>query len=219
MLTQDTLQFLRDLSKNNNREWFHTNKKRYEKELKNPWKQFIQEVIDHLAIEDPSIQIPSKDAVFRIARDTRFSKDKTPYKTNVGALISAEGRRAKEKPGMYIHLEPGMLMLGGGAYFMEKETLYKLRKKIVEEPDRFVEIISNPTFVRHYETVKGAKNKRLPKEFAEAAVAQPLLFNKQFYYMSEHPGTTILQEDIINIILEHYRAGKPLSDFVREAMD
>ena len=118
MLTTASFDYLKDLSKNNNREWFHANKKAYEKDLKKPFQNLVQQLIDTFQRHDPDIQIQPKEAIFRINRDIRFSKDKTPYKTHVSAIISPKGRKGKEYPGFYFHFEAGRLMMGGGAYFL-----------------------------------------------------------------------------------------------------
>lgn len=219
MLTQQSLDFLKDLSKNNNRDWFHDNKKRYEKELKKPFENTIGAIIQEVQKVDPNIVVTPKQAIFRIYRDTRFSKDKSPYKTHVSAILAPGGTKQKEHPGMYIHVEPGMLMLGGGAYFLETQSLYQLRQFITLNIKRFENIISNPGFVEKYETLKGEKNKRLPKEFMEAAETQPLLYNKQFYYMAELDPKNVLRKDFVPFVMEHYHAAKPFNDFLIEALN
>lgn len=215
---QSILDYLRDLQKNNNRDWYHSHKKRYEKECKQPFRDFIGELILGLQADDPQIQIEPKDAVFRIARDTRFSRDKTPYKTHVGALISKYGRRGKEHPGFYFHLEPGRLMLGGGAYFVERSSLDHIWHKIQLEHDRFRSIIEDKNFVEKFEEVKGDRYKRIPKEYRDFAEQEPLIANKQYFFMTEMPSETALQDDFLDFTLDYFRAGKPLNDFLAEAI-
>ncbi len=219
MLTQAALNFLKDLTKNNNREWFQDNKKRYEKDLQKPFENLIGNIIHEIQKIDPTVIVTPKQAIFRIYRDTRFSKDKSPYKTHVGAIISPGGTKAKEYPGMYIHVEPGMLMLGGGAYFLENQSLYQLRQFITLNVKRFENIISDPDFVIKYGELKGEKNKRLPVEFSEIAEKQPLLYNKQFYYMAELDPQNVLRKDCVSLVMEYYHAAKPLHDFLVEALN
>jgi uncharacterized protein (TIGR02453 family) len=220
MLTQESFDFLRDLSRNNNRDWFHTNKKRYEQHLKEPFKAFVQALIDTFQKHDPSIQIAPKDAIFRINRDIRFSKDKSPYKTQcLGHHLPREGRKGKEYPGFYLHVEYGRLMMGGGAYFVEKETLYQIRQSIAHQSgSRFQSIYTAPAFVEKYETIQGDQHKRLPKEFKDLAEKEPLIANKQFYMMAELDPAHILADDVLDFVESYYLAGKPLSDFLAEAM-
>jgi uncharacterized protein (TIGR02453 family) len=216
---ENLLPFLRDLRQNNNREWYHANKKRYEKECKEPFKAFVGDLIDRLQELDPEIQIQPKDAIFRIARDTRFSKDKTPYKTHVGALVSKYGRKGKEYPGYYFHLEPGRLMLGGGAYFVERSSLDHIWNKIRLEHKRFRSIIEAPAFVQHFEQVKGEQYKRIPKEFRDFAEQEPLIANKQYFYMAELPDDKASQGNFMDFVVNYYAVGKPLNDFVAEALE
>lgn len=214
MLTQKSLDFLKDLAKNNNRDWFHANKARYEADLKKPFEHFIGQIIQEVKKVDPRIIIDPKKAIFRINRDTRFSKDKSPYKTNVGAYIAP----SKDLPGYYIHLDQGTFMLAGGAYSLEKEPLYQIRQHIARYPQQFQDIIQQADFLAKFETIQGEKNKKLPVEFQEAAKAQPLLFNKQFYAGAELDPKTILQDDFQNIVMEHYFVIKPLNDFLIAAL-
>ncbi len=218
MIQQESIDFLRELAQNNNRDWFHRNKKRYEKELKNPWKAFIQKLIVAFQAYEPAIQIQPKDAIFRIARDVRFSKDKTPYQTHVSALISPGGRKAKEHPGFYIQLSTGVLALGGGAYFLESSTLQQVRERIAREPAYFRGLIEAENFVRHYEQIRGDQHKRIPKEFKEVHEQLPVIANKQYYYMAELPPEEILRDDIVDFVTSYYLAGKPLNDFLAEAI-
>lgn len=215
---ESILHFLRDLRKNNNRDWFHTHKKRYEKECKEPFRAFVQALIDEVKKVDPTVQIAPKDAIFRIARDIRFSKDKTPYKTNVSAFISAQGRKGKSLPGWYFHLEPGRLMIGGGSYSIERAMLDHVWNKIALEHQRFRSIIEDQIFVNHFEQVRGDKYKRVSKELKSFAATEPLVANKQYFYMAEMPGDTIAREDITHYTMQFFKAGKPLNDFLAEAM-
>ncbi len=213
MLTQKSLDFLKDLAKNNNRDWFQTNKTRYEVDLKKPFEDFVGQIIQEIRKVDERVTVEPKKAIFRIHRDTRFSKDKTPYKNNVGAIISPKG---KDEPGLYIHIEHGMLMLSGGAYFLEKEQLYKVRQQIMMHSEQFHDIINKVAFKEKFGTIQGEKNKKLPVEFQEAAVQQPLLYNKQFYAMAELDPKEVLREDAVGFVLEYYKAIKPLNDFLLE---
>jgi uncharacterized protein (TIGR02453 family) len=218
MLTKKSLDFLKELSKNNNREWFHANKKRYEADLKLPFEEFISDLIEAYKTIDPEIKIAPKEAVFRIYRDTRFSKDKTPYKTHVGALISRYGRKGKDYPGHYIHIESGRLMLGGGAYFLERGALQTVREHIARHSEAFTKIINKPEFKDKFETVQGDKHKRIPKEFKELHETLPLIANKQFYYMAELPPKKVLGEGGVAYAMEYFKAGEELNKFMREAM-
>lgn len=220
MITEKALEFLKDLAKNNNRDWFQANKARYEADLKKPFEHFISKIILEIQKVDDRVVLEPKKAIFRINRDTRFSKDKSPYKTNVGAYISPKGVQSKELPGFYIHLEQGTFMLGGGAYFLEKEPLYRVRQHIMLNPERFISILNDPAFVEKYESLaKGEQNKKLPIEFQEAATNQPFLLYKQFYAGAELDPTLVMKDNILDIVMEHYHAIKPLNDFLIEVLN
>ncbi|MEL6866859.1 MAG: DUF2461 domain-containing protein [Bacteroidota bacterium] len=218
MLSPELMQFLKDLSKNNNREWFHANKKRYEREAKKPFAALLQSITESLNDHGHEIEIAPKDMVFRINRDIRFSKDKSPYKTHLSAIISKRGRKNKDYPGYYLHIDKGSVMMGGGAYFLEKAPLYQVRQAIAQGLSDFEQIITNKNFIAHYGTIQGDANKRLPKEFVEVAKVQPLIANKQFYFMSEHDPTIALKEDFVATITRHFLAGKPVNDWLRTAI-
>ncbi len=212
--THEFLSFFQELSLNNHRDWFHSNKSRYEKHVKKPFYTFVADLIDCIHEDDSRITLEPKHAIFRINRDIRFSKDKTPYKTNVSAVISPQGRKDFTYPGFYVDFSHEQLYLGGGAYSVDKEQLEKLRFTIAAQPQRFQQLLEEKGFKEKYGEIKGEKNKRLPKELKEAADQQPLLFNKQFYYMATLESQLVLQENLMDLVLDYYYAAKPLRDFL-----
>lgn len=219
MLTTDFLQFLYDLSQNNNRDWFEKNKKRYEASVKKPIEATVAAVIERIRKFEPDYgKVTPKDCIFRIHRDTRFSPDKTPYKNHVGAILTSQGRKNMEQPGYYLHIEFGNLMLGGGAYFLDKEPLRKVRTAIMQDPAAFRALISEKNFSEKYGEIKGEKNKVLPPEFKEAAKSEPLLANKQFYFMAELDPEIALRSDFPDFVAEYFKAGKPLNDYLRNVI-
>ncbi|MBR9923030.1 MAG: DUF2461 domain-containing protein [Bacteroidetes bacterium] len=219
MLTQSTLDFLLDLSQNNNRDWFKANKKRYESEVKDASVAFTQQLIQAIQEFDPEIRVEPKEVLFRIYRDTRFSKDKTPYKTHVGGLISKYGRKGKEYPGYYFHVEGGRLMLGGGGYFLDKDNLLKVRRTIAADPESFLAVTHDPEFEGAFGEVKGEEHKRIPAEFKEVHKEIPLIAKKQFYYMGEFPPANALGEKGVQFCAETLRKGKVLNDYLIKALD
>lgn len=216
--SQDFIDFFTELSKNNHKDWFDQNRKRYENVIKKPFKAFVEEMIVRVNERDPDVQIEAKDAIFRINRDIRFAKDKTPYKTNVSAIVSAGGRKDKTSPGLYFELAANRIRIYGGIVMADKDQLQFLREEIAENPKEFDKIINHKDFTSKYGKVLGDVAKRLPKELKEAAEKQPLIFNKQFYYFAELPAKTILKDDLPEIIMDHYEAGKPMMDFLKRAL-
>ncbi|MCW5921351.1 MAG: DUF2461 domain-containing protein [Saprospiraceae bacterium] len=223
MLSADFLQFLYDLSQNNNRDWFEKNKKRYEATVKKPFEATVAAIIERVLPFEPGYgPIVPKDCIFRIYRDTRFSKDKSPYKTNVAASFNPKGIKstadAMSYPGYYMHIEFGALWLGGGAYFLDKEPLRKVRTAIMQAPETFRTLILEKNFVEKYGNIRGERNKVLPPEFKEAAKSEPLLANKQFYFMAELAPEHALQSDFPDFVADYFKAGKALNDFFRTAI-
>lgn len=218
MLSSDTLQFLYDLSRNNNRDWFEQNKPRYEKAVKKPFEQTVAAVIERIQVFEPDFRITPKDCVFRMHRDTRFSNDKTPYKTHIAAVFTPRGRQTLHHPGYYLHVEYGALEIGGGAYFLEKEPLHKMRTAIAQDPDTFRSLIEAPEFQEKYGGLQGEKNKILPPEFKAAAAKEPLLYNKQYYFMAELDPELALGPGFLDLAAAYFHSARRLNDFFRKAL-
>ena len=218
MITQSFLDFLNDLSQNNNRDWFEQNKPRFQNEVKKPFDQAVAALIEEIKAIEPGFELEPKNAVFRIYRDTRFSKDKTPYKTHMGAILVHGGRKQMHQPGYYVHIEYGRLQMGGGAYFLEKDPLAKVRTAIMQDPEAFRSVIEAPDFVEKYGEIKGEKNKILKPPFKEAAESEPLLFNKQFYYMADVDPQHAIGEGFAKFAAEYFKAGAPVNEYFRAAI-
>lgn len=216
--TAEYLKFFRGLKKNNSKAWFDANKKVYEAEVKKPFAALVEEIITRIRAEDPALTTSAKEAIFRLNRDIRFSKDKAPYKTHMAANISAGGRKNYELPGFYLQFGPDQVMLGGGAYMLENETIYKVRKAMVKNLDAFATLLNDKNFKQKYGTLQGEQNKVLPAEFKEYAVKQPLVANKQFYYMAELEAETILKKNLPELVMQHYHAGQAMNEFLKQAM-
>jgi len=216
--TADFIQFFKDLAANNNRDWFAENKKHYEHTVKKPFEVFITDMIARIKKDDTKVQIEAKDAIFRIYRDIRFSKDKTPYKMQVSAIISPGGRKDKLTPGMYLEFGPEHVRVYGGVYQPAKDDLYNLRSYIMTHDSEFNKVLKDKKFVEMYGELRGEKNKIIPKEFKAAAIDQPLLFNKQFYYFGQMEPEIVLEEDLINRIYAYHEAAKPMKKFLMKAI-
>ncbi len=214
----DFLNFFKELAANNNKEWFDNNRSRYEQNVREPFKVFVQSIIDILKKEDKKIAIEPKDAIFRINRDIRFSKDKTPYKLHVGAIISPAGKKDKGYPGLYMELGPEHLRVYGGVYTLEKEELYDVREYIAQNSQTLNKLLKHKNFVSHFGELRGAKNKRLPKEFEEAAKQQPLIYNKSFYYFETFEPELIISNKLVETVTNSYNAGKQVKDFLAKGL-
>ena len=217
--TQDFIQFFKDLAANNNKEWFDLNRKRYEKEVKVPFNNFIGDLITRISKDDPSISIQPKDAIFRINRDIRFSNDKTPYKTMVSAIITKGGKKDKTSPGLYIELTPEHVRVYGGVYMADKDQLYDIRAHIAENMDAFQKALNDKEFKSKYGEIRGEKNKVIPSELKDSAEKEPLIYNKQFYYFGEMKPDVILKDDLIEKVFEYYMAAKGIREFLSKAIE
>ncbi len=214
-LTTAYFDFFKELSKNNNTTWFHANKPRYEKEVKLPFLSLIGEIIEILQKSvDPDLMVEPKKTIFRINKDIRFSKDKSPYKLNLAASISNGGSANKGTPGHYLHLEVGSLTLGGGAYFMEKDTLMKIRDKITFSPKEFKSLTEDEGFKTTFGVVRGEKNKRLDTKYMELVQEIPLIANTHFYWMVEIDPKIVFEPNAAVLIAEYFKKSQKLIDFL-----
>lgn len=217
---QDFIQFFKDLAGQNHKDWFDENRKRYHTSVKEPFENFIADLIVALQKVDPTIQPNPKDCIFRINRDVRFSKDKTPYKTDRSAILSKHGRKDKEYPGFYVRLSPDTCEIGGGAYFLQKENLLFLREKISQNSTKWNKLISDKQFLGVYpKGVQGERNKMVPREFKGSPLTSDYILNKQFYYMSSHPSDIILRDDLIDYCVEKFTASLKVKNFMADVFE
>jgi uncharacterized protein (TIGR02453 family) len=215
--TKDFIAFFEELSENNHKDWFDDNRKRYQETVKKPFESFVNEMILRLQENEPDMQLTAKEAIFRINRDIRFSKDKAPYKTHAGAGISKGGRKSPY-PGYYLELGPKRIMVGGGIYFLDKEGLQKVRSEIAHATDEFTALVEDKDFKKRFGEVKGERNKVLPAEYKEVVQQQPLIANKHYYYMATLEPKHITNAKLPNMLMEYYQVGRPLNSFFKKAM-
>ncbi|MBL7942870.1 MAG: DUF2461 domain-containing protein [Flavobacteriales bacterium] len=216
--TTDFTAFFKDLAANNHRDWFTANKARYEASVKKPFEVFVTDLITALAKKDKSLKVKPGDCIFRINRDIRFSKDKTPYKLNASAAISAGGRKDMESPGIYVELGPEKMALAGGIYMPSKTSLENIRKAMARQPETFVKLLKAPAFKKNWGDLQGDRNKIIPPALRPVAEKCPYIYNKQFYFWTELSPSLITKPDLIERIVAYYTAGKDVSDFLGKAM-
>jgi uncharacterized protein (TIGR02453 family) len=199
---QDYLDFFKELAANNHKAWFDANRKRYETVVRDPFRNFIAQLITEMSKTDPELEIEAKDAIFRINRDIRFSKDKTPYKLNNSAIISKEGRKNKNHPGVYLELGPEKLAFYGGIYAPDNKQIEKIRSYFTSHANELNAVLNETGFKHTFGEIHGEKSKRLPREFKEAGEQQPLVWNKQWYYYCHLPPEVILQDNLLTVLLD-----------------
>lgn len=214
----DYLEFFKELAGNNHKEWFDIHRKRYEQSVKIPMQVFVKDLILTLNRFDKEIQIEPKDAIFRINRDIRFSKDKSPYKLHSSAVISKYGKKDKSYPGLYIELGPEYFGIYGGLYMPDSKEIQDIRTYIADHQKEFSALINEADFIDKYGEIKGEKNQRIPKEFTKIAEEIPLIMNKQWYYFAHLDPETILGEDLIDIVVDYYSSAKGMRAFLTKAI-
>ncbi len=215
--SQDYLDFFIELAGNNNKDWFDLNRKRYEENIKKPFHNFTQHLINEIAKSDASFKdLEAKNCIFRINRDIRFSKDKAPYKMMCSAVITPGGKKSKAINGVYFELGPEHVRAFGGVYEVDKEGLETLREGIADNLEEFKKLYSSKKFKSTFGEIRGEKNKVLPSHLKEIAENESLIYNKQFYFFAEFPAQSVTSQDLDKIILECYEAGKPIEAFFNQ---
>ena len=212
-ISNKTLDFLTDLKKNNDRDWFNTNKHRYTQAHENVI-EFADELLNRLNKRDNIETISGKKSLYRIYRDVRFSKDKSPYKLGRSAAIGAGGKKDKTTPSLYFELSPEHARVYTGVYQPDKDQLLAVREEIADNLEEFESIVNEKKFKKIYGEVRGEKNARIPKELKEAGEKQPLIYNKQLYVFATFDPEEILKEGFEKKIVETYKIAQPFADFL-----
>lgn len=217
--TQEYISFMQGLSVNNNKDWFNENKSRYEQFVKLPFKTFVSALVEKLNNEGFHYSSDPNRFIFRIYRDVRFSEDKVPYKTHVSALINANGKKDKTDPGLYIQFSAKDVRLYSGCHVLDAQQLNHIRTKILKEPDRFRALTEDKNFVGTFSKIRGDKNKRIPAQYEESAKTQSLLYNKAFYYFIKYSPNLVLEPNIVEILINHYKNCIDMNTFFQEALN
>lgn len=220
MLSKDTIQFLDDLKANNNRDWFLENNKRYET-FKMDYQQLVADLLNVMKPLDASLEmLEVKNCTFRINRDIRFSKDKTPYKSHLGIWLSS-GAKGQNRSGYYIHLERGFSFIAGGLYSPEAEDLKKMRKEIAFFHDDLQAILDDKNFKKKFKDFdRNEKNtlKNPPRGYEKEHPAIELLKLKSFESSQKIDISEATKKDFVAAISKKLIVLKPLNDFINRAL-
>lgn len=214
-----TLKFLADLSRHNDRDWFEKNKGRY-LEAKDEFEDFITALLNEVLKFDSSLSgLNPKKIAFRIYRDVRFSKDKRPYKTNMGAAFSPAGK-GMGTPGYYLHIEPGnKSFVAGGLFMPEPAKLAKVRQEIDYNGDELAGIFNDKKFKKSFKKFWDEdKLKRAPKGFEEDHKYIEWLKLKSFITTHEFKDTEVKSPRFLKTVTESFRTLKPLNSFLNAAI-
>lgn len=213
-IKKETVQFLKELKAHNDRDWFNANKDRYLAANEN-FHQFVQGLITEAGKFDKSVAgLAAKDCTFRIYRDTRFAKDKSPYKTFMGAHLMGKGKGCG-LAGYYFHFQPGKSFLAGGIHMSEPGQLKAIRQEISYRGKDFLKIINDKTF-KQYFTLEGEKLQKMPQGFDKEDPMGDYLKYKEL--MIHHPvaDKEILSGDFTSYAAKVFKAMVPFNTFVNE---
>ncbi|MCW3117585.1 MAG: hypothetical protein JWM28_1667 [Chitinophagaceae bacterium] len=220
MLLVSTLKFLKDLKKNNNKPWFDAHRKEYEN-AKADFAGFIDELIKKHGKKDETIShLKAKDCMFRINRDVRFSKDKSPYKCNMGAYINRGGKKSLFG-GYYFHCEPGKSFVGGGLWMPMPSELHKIRQEIDYNLSDFKKIVESKKFKSVYHTVSRDAEytlSRIPKGYEADNPAAEYLKLKSVVATASVPDSTLTSKELSKKITTAFETLQPLLEFINHAI-
>lgn len=212
------LKFLKDLSKNNDRAWFEKNKSRY-LEAKEGFDDFIEALHKEVVKFDEGVAgLNPRKLAFRIYRDVRFSKDKRPYKTNMGAGMSRNGRMEQEA-GYYVHIEPGKCFVAGGLYMPDASNLAKVRQEIDYNAAALKKIFASKPYKKYFKELDDYdKLKTAPKGYAKDHPEISLLQFKSFTTTHEFSDAEVKDKNFVKKAADAFKSLKPLNDFLNEAI-
>ena len=216
---ETTLHFLKKLKINNNREWFDSNKTEYlaSKEI---FEVFVSELIKGINKFDKkvSLDLKPKDCTFRIYKDVRFSKDKTPYKNNMSASINPGGKKSNI-PGYYFHLEPEACFLAGGVYMPMPDVLKAIRQEIDYNPLPLINVLKSASFKKEFNGLdEEDKLKNPPKGFNKDHAHSEILKNRHFIVSQKFENKVILKKEGLIKTLDSFKAMYPFLDYLRKAI-
>ncbi len=217
-MTEAYYRFFKQLAANNNRDWFQAHKDEYLSNVFTPFKALTEEVIVRMNDIDPNIQITFKESAFRIYRDVRFSKDKSPYKLWLGAVVGRKGRKNTQYPEIYFQFGYEQNFIGAGLYRPDKTTLQNIRTAIADDPQAFDEILHDKEMLKYFpKGIQGECNKRLSKEWMAVAAKQAYILNKQFFtYKELSKQEVISKSNLALFITKHYLAMQRWNQFLIE---
>jgi len=213
MLRADTLEFLRELVRNNNRDWFQENRKKYD-DAKADLEKLVSILIKEISTFQDLGNLQVKDCLFRINRDVRFSKNKDPYKNNMGASIGQGGKRA-DKIDYYLHIQPdGQSFLGGGMWSPTTEQLAKYRQEVDYNAHELKGIINDKEFREYFPEMHGDTLKTMPKGYPKDHPEIELLKRKELFFIHRYSDKDVTSKDFADQIVKGAKLLKPYCDYM-----
>jgi uncharacterized protein (TIGR02453 family) len=215
--TSKTLSFLRSLKRNNTREWFHAHRDEFDAHCRQPMIAIVERLAVDLGRAAPELVIDPKASLFRQFRDTRFSEDKSPMKTNIAATFPNRQLGRMNGAGLYFEVAPGWVWIGGGIYAPETWQLQLVREKIAAHPRRLRAIVESPA-VKKLGGLQGERLTRVPRGFAKDHPAAAYLMQKQFLAYREEPAAFATTPHFYRDLLGTFKALVPLLRYLNEPL-
>jgi uncharacterized protein (TIGR02453 family) len=212
------LRFLRALKRNNKREWFQPRKDHYERHVRLPMLAIVERLAVDMRPIAPEVIVDPKSAIYRIYRDTRFSSDKTPYKTHIAASFPWRGLPKHEGGGLYFHVSPTEVWIGGGMYAPQTPQLHAVREHIAKNPRRLRSIVESAAFKRTFGALEGEKLQRVPRGFPSDHEAAEWLRYRQFLAGREAAPAFVTSPKFYAAVLDTFRVAVPLIRFLNEPL-
>ena len=218
VFTPRTLAFLRALERNNRREWFHARKDRYEADVRAPMVALVERLAVDFAGFAPDLVASPRASMYRPYRDTRFSANKAPLKTNIGAVFPHRLLPKHEGAGFYVEVAPHHVWFGGGMYMPSSAVLYQVREHIAAKHERLSRIVESAAFKRIYGALDGEQLQRVPRGFAPDHPAGAFLKDKQFLAGCERPAEFAASAGFYRTLLTAFKTLAPLVEFLNEPL-
>lgn len=217
-MKNDTLKFLEQLSANNSKEWMDANRNWY-LEVKEGFLETVTDLLEELSKMDPRLSVlKPKQCIFRQNRDIRFSANKDPYKTNMGAYFSPGGKKSPF-PSYYLHIQPGECFLGGGIWMPSSDVLKKIRQEIDYSGAELTKIIEEKSFKDTFGPIRGEKLKTSPRDYPSDHPHVDFLRMKSFVVSKPLADKDVLSEKLVDICMEGYKKMERFNQFLSRAVD
>lgn len=214
-ISADFFEFFIGLAQNNRKSWFDEHRTDYEQHVKQPFHHLVASIQEQLGT--PYAEQRTSELIFRINRDIRFSKNKELYKLHMAATFAPEGKKDMQHPGFYFQIGVEQCAVYMGVYNPDPATVDRIRRHLAANSGQLKKELQAPMFRKFFGAVQGEVQKRLPADLSQAAQQEPLVANKQWYYAYEFEPEALIGADAVSLLMEAYRAGKPMNDFLLRA--
>lgn len=217
--TEESAAWLRGLTENNNKAWFDEHRKNYEKHFRAPYKRLAEALVEQVSELEPEFEMPAKHATYRINRDIRFSKAKTPYKTELGITVGRYTRHDWGWPAYTCRIGLGGVWVAGGMYQPPTDLRDHLRRYVGEHSAELRELMSAEPYKSTFGDLQGEAHKRSPAELKDLAAVEPLVLNKQWVFWRSFDDPTLFTSDSLDqFILDQWEIARPVQEFLKDAV-